>query len=178
MENNDKKKELSLIEKETELVEVSAQLESVQEESKKKDDNIAAHNEAIDLSTAKINSLEEANNQLRLKVQQITDAAKKFKVNNDLLKNEIKKEKAKPKANKVSNDPNLLSSKIEELQDKLVESAKSIKDKNKEINRLKEDNKSLGTQLAKAKDKDDENKTETNDKLIKLQASLKANKNA
>ena len=109
-----------------------------------------------------------------MKVQQITDAAKKFKVNNDLLKNEIKKEKAKPKANKVSNDPNLLSSKIEELQDKLVESAKSIKDKNKEINRLKQDNRSLGTQLAEAKDKDDENKTETNDKLIKLQASLKA----
>ena len=49
--------------------------------------------------------------------------------------------------------------------------------KSKEINRLKEDNRSLGKQLAEAKDKDDEEKNEVTDKLTKLQATLKA-KNA
>ena len=93
---------------ETELAEAIAKLESQEVVIKEKDETIAASNELNDLSTAKINSLEDMNNQLKLKVKQITEAAQKFKANNEHLKNEMKKEKAKPKAAKSPKDVDLL----------------------------------------------------------------------
>ena len=76
------------------------------------------------MSTADIISLEEANNQLKLKVKQITEAAKKFKVHKEHMKKEIMKEKAKPKADKNYNKSNILSAEIEELQEKLLNNTK------------------------------------------------------